>query len=108
MELVVGILAAWGLIVLVWTLAGLILLPLRRRDDVGLTVLIRGKGQASGLEHYLRGLLWMRDFGLAWWNILVLEDELDRDALDRARVLTEKEKHVAVIPQNMLTDWMEV
>lgn len=45
MEIVFGMLAAWGLIMLIWTLVGAVLLPLRRRGDLRLTVFLRGNGR---------------------------------------------------------------
>lgn len=107
MELVVGILAAWGLLMLVWTLMGALLLPLGRRKDIRLTVLIRGKDQAPLLEQYLKGVLWLRNMGMIWWDILILDDHLDQEAVERAAELAEKEQYVSVVSTQTLTDWVE-
>ena len=107
MELLIGGLAAWGLIMLLWTLLGAVLLPLSRRKDMNLTVILRGQGDAPLMERWLRGILWLRDMGLVWWNIVILSDRLDDSALHRARALEEKYDHVCVISTDMLKDWME-
>lgn len=105
MELVVGILAAWGLVMLLWTVAGLILLPLSRRKDLRLTVLVQGKNHH--MERYLRGLLWLRNMGILWWDVLVLEDQLTPDECDWLKWLMDKESSVSFITLDKLRDWME-
>ena len=72
MELLVGMLAAWGLITLIWTLAGAILLPIRRRENLRLTVVFRGKAEQTQLEHWIRGLIWLRESGI-WRTAMKLE-----------------------------------
>ena len=108
MELLVGILAAWGGVMLVWTLMGLLLLPLSRRKDLRLTVVLRGQGDVPRLEQYVKGLCWLRDMGFLWWELAILEDELSPEARARALRLTENETHSDVIPVDDLKDWMEV
>ena len=66
MEIVVGALAAWGLLMLIWTLAGVLLLPVSRNSDTAMTVMLRCRGNARWLERQLRGLVWLRDSGLLW------------------------------------------
>lgn len=107
MEIVVGILASWGLIMLLWTLLGVFFLPLSRREDICLTVLLRGTGEASLVEMYLKGVLWLRDMGLIWWDVLILADGFDQETMDAVELLTEKEQHVSVVTKQMLKDWME-
>lgn len=107
MEIVVGILAAWGLIMLLWTLAGAVLLPLGRHKDMKLTALVRGRREAPELERYVKGLLWLRDMGIVWWDVVILADHLDEEARERADGLTENERDVSVLSSDMLRDWME-
>lgn len=106
MDILIGILAAWGLIMLLWTLAGALFLPLSRREDTRLTVLIESKGDAPRLEHFLKGVIWLRDMGLIWWNVVILSDHLSQEARQRAERLTE-EQNVAVLTMDTLQDWME-
>lgn len=86
MELLLGILAAWGLLMLIWTVAGTLLLPLRRRDHLRLTALIQGKGSWPKLERWIRAVLWLRESGFLWCDIVVIGKELDgesKEALQR-------------------------
>lgn len=107
MDILVGALAAWGGLMLVWTLIGVALLPLSRRKDIHLTVVLRGRGDAPRMEQYVKGILWLRDMGFLWWDVAILADELDPEAKSRALHLTEKEAHSAVILADELIDWME-
>lgn len=107
MDMLVGILAAWGLVMLLWTVAGLFLLPLSRREDLRMTVLVRGRNHPRCMERYLRGLVWLRNMGLLWWDVLVLEDGLTREEVDWLRCLMEKEPCVSFIRSEKLRNWME-
>lgn len=90
MEILVGALAAWGLIMLIWTIAGAILLPLRRRGDLRLTVVMEGNGSGMQLQRWLRGLLWLRETGILWWDIVIIKDELDQEAAAYAAAAEER------------------
>lgn len=107
MDIVVGVLAAWGIIMLFWTLLGVLLLPLRRRDDTMMTVVLRGSTRSRYMERYLRGLLWLRNSGLLWWDILVVPDGLPMDTLERLDMMMYKESHVDMVSLCELKDWME-
>lgn len=107
MEILVGALAAWGLIMLIWTLAGALLLPLGRRSDSEMTVVLRCSGEAVWMERQIRGLLWLRDSGLLWWDILVLDLDMNEEAVDRARRLELTHKQVRLMGLDDLKEWME-
>jgi hypothetical protein len=106
MEIIVGGLAAWGIIMLLWTLFGVLFLPLQKREKLRLTVVIRAQEDAPELERYVRGLKWLRDLGLVWWNILILEDPLSSEARDTARRLSENEQNVDLVTGSELKDWL--
>lgn len=106
MELIIGTLAAWGLLMLLWTLAGVLVLPLRRKDGISLAVLVRGADSAPALERHVKALLWLRNSGLLWWHIAVLTDNLDEDARNRAEH-TVAEEDMSLVSTESLKDWME-
>lgn len=107
MEILIGVLAAWGTVMLVWTLLGLMLMPLTRRKDIRITAVVRGENSAPFLEQYIRGLKWLRDLGLLWWDIAVISDRLSPEAVCQARRFLEKESNSAVMQADDLLDWME-
>ena len=106
MELLVGMLAAWGLITLIWTLAGAVLLPIRRRDNLRLTVVFRGKVGQTQLEHWIRGLIWLRESGIIWWNIVVLTDELEDEARQYVCV-QEQQGYITGMTKEEWKDWVD-
>lgn len=107
MELIVGALAAWGLIMLLWTLAGLIALPLKPRDDIELYVFVRGKGAVPALPRYIKALLWLRNLGLLWWHVAVVTDELDKETLMGVDYLLKGTGDTSLVSIENLKDWME-
>ncbi len=107
MEIMIGALAAWGLLMLVWTLAGVLLLPLSRNRDSAMTVVLRCRGDARWLERQLRGLIWLRDSGFLWWDILVLDMNMETDARERAVQLAQKQDHVVFMNMDEVKEWME-
>ena len=80
------LLAAFGLVSLVWLALGALLLP--GRCAVRLVIPARGGGE--GLEQTVKGLLWLRNTGL-WRGGIVIEDRgLDEGGAALARTLAEK------------------
>lgn len=106
MEIVVGALAAWGVIMLFWTLLGVLYLPLRRRDDTAMTVVLQAKRGSRALERYLKGLVWLRNTGFVWWDIVVITDGLTMDELEAVDYTAQQESHVHLVGLENLTDWM--
>lgn len=107
MEILVGALAAWGLLMLIWTAAGVLLLPLGRRRDSALTVVLRCSGDAAWMERQIRGLLWLRDSGILWWNILILDMDMNDEARDRAVRLVREQSQIHLMNLDELKEWME-
>lgn len=105
MEIFVGALAAWGLIMLIWTLVGLLLLPLSRK--IPLTVVLHCQGKAPWMERCLQGVLWLRNTGVLWWTVLILDEGLSGEGQDRARRLAQEQSQVLVMDLEDLKDWME-
>lgn len=108
MELLIGILAAWGIVMLFWTAVGVMYMPLRRRRDLCLTVLIHGRDDESHLIQYLKGLLWLRNMGIAWWNIVVVRDDLTPEASEMVEEIARKESHVALIERDRIRNWTDM
>ncbi len=71
-------------------IGGAVLLPLRRRGDLRLTVLLRGNGDPNCLERWLRGLVWVRESGLIWWDIVILSDGLGEESRGIAQRAADK------------------
>lgn len=79
------LLAAFGLVSLVWLAVGALLLP----GVCPARMVVEAKGDGSGLEQTVKALLWLQRTGL-WWGRVVIEDGgLNKDGLTLARALAE-------------------
>ena len=84
LELPLSLLAAFGLVCLVWLGAGWLTLPLR----CPARIVLEAHGHGEELEQAVRGLLWLRRTGL-WRGTVVIRDEgLDERGLALARTLS--------------------
>lgn len=80
------LLAAFGLVSLVWLAVGALLLP----GVYPARMVIEAKGNGDGLEQSVKALLWLRRTGL-WWGEVVIEDcGLSREGAALARALSEQ------------------
>ena len=79
------LLAAFGLVCLGWLALGALLLP----GSCAARFVVSARGGGEGLEHTVKGLLWLRRTGL-WRGGIVIEDcGLNGDGLALARALAE-------------------
>lgn len=86
-EILISLLAAFGLTCLGWLALGRILLPLGAKG-LELRCVLRAHGDGAGLEHTVSGLLWLRRSGV-WRGVIVIEDGgLTPEGLTLARELT--------------------
>ncbi len=105
MEILFGVLVAWGIIMLAWMLAGVMLLPLGNR--LSMAVVIRCHGKGLWLERYVRGLIWLRDLGLLRWRVLLLDQGLDPEGRELAQTLSARYHQVELLGPEEWKKWME-
>lgn len=80
------LLAAFGLVSLVWLALGALLLP----GVCPARMVVDAKGAGEGLEQTVKALLWLRRTGL-WWGEVVIEDcGLSREGEALAHALAEQ------------------
>ena len=72
-ELLLTVLAAFGLVCLAWLAFGRLVLPVGQ-GGVRTVALVRASGAAEGLEQTVSGLLWLRRTGL-WRGTVVIHDQ---------------------------------
>lgn len=75
-ELVISLLAAFGLVCLGWLAFGHMVLPVGSGDAAAQAV-VTAKGRGDGLEQTVAGLLWLRRTGLWRGSILIRDGGLD-------------------------------
>ncbi len=87
LELLLVLLAAFGVTALIWLAAGRLLLPV----ECPVRAEIMGTGCGGCLEQAVRGLLWLRRSGL-WRGVVVIVDGgLDPQGLALARTLAQQD-----------------
>lgn len=87
LEFLIALLAAFGLVCLIWLMVGRLLLPV----ICPTRVVVTASGAGDGLEQTVRGLLWLRGSGL-WRGALVIEDGgLDQEGLALAQMLAQRD-----------------
>ena len=87
LEFLTALLAAFGLMCLVWLGLGRLLRP---AGDCPTRMVVAARGAGEGLEQTVKALLWLRRSGL-WRGGLVIEDcGLDEGGAALARALAEE------------------
>lgn len=77
-------------------LYGIIICPVRPGKGEQLEAVLHVNGSAPGLENTLRGLVWLRSSGRVYMNIVVIDEGMDADTRQTARLLC-NEKNGAVL-----------
>lgn len=88
-EVIISLLAAFGLVCLGWLSFGAMVLPVGR-DGVFVRTVVTAEGRGEGLEQTLSALLWLRRSGFWRGEILVEDGGLDEDGLALAKKLAER------------------
>lgn len=84
LELLVALLAAFGLVCLGWLAFGRLILPVGGEGMTTCAVVL-AKGDGGGLEQTVSGLLWLRRTGLWRGRILIVDRGLSEEGLNVAR-----------------------
>lgn len=77
MELLLTLLAAVGMLALGWVLFGKLVAPVGG-EEAPVYAVIPASGSGEGLEHTVRGLLWLRGGQLARCTIVIADGGLDQ------------------------------
>ena len=85
-ELMAVLLAAFGLVSLVWLAVGALLLP----GVCPARMVVDARGDGAGLEQTVKALLWLRRTGLWWGEVVIEYCGLDREGEALARTLAER------------------
>lgn len=90
------LLAGAGLFIFGWLLLGRLLAPIGTKGPVWAVLPAAGDGE--GLEHDLRGLLWLRSSGMACLRVVIADCGLSDRGRELARLLARREEDVSVCP----------
>lgn len=96
------LLAGAGLFIFGWLLLGRLLAPIGVRRPV--VVVLPAAGDGEGLEHDLRGLLWLRQSGMGCLRVVIADCGLSEKGRELARLLCRREEDVSVCPAEQIAD----
>lgn len=85
LTVICALLCALGALTLVWLILGLFLCPLGADGTVSVTLRLRG--DAAGLEHSLRCLRWLRESGLLEAQVRLEDEGLTPEGRERLFIL---------------------
>ncbi len=88
-------LAAAGLALVVWCLAGRLLLPAQ-----GVVVCCRARGDAPELEQTMRSLTWLVESGLLRASLRIVDCGLTPEARARAELLAARRRYIEIVEED--------
>lgn len=90
------LLAGAGLFIFGWLLLGRLLAPIGTKEPIWAVLPASGDGQ--NLEHDLRGLLWLRQSGMACLRVVIADCGLNGEGRELAGLLSRREEDVTLCP----------
>lgn len=96
------LLAGAGLFIFGWLLLGRLLAPIGAKGPIWAVLPASGAGE--GLEHDLRGLLWLRTSGMACLRVVIADCGLSAEGRALAQLLARREEDVAFCPADKIAE----
>lgn len=94
------VLAAFGLsiafMLLLWSLKGFLLKPVKPQKDLKVTILITANETADGLEQEIKNLRWLKQDGRLDAELLIVDAGMDENAALAADILTRSDPSVQI------------
>ena len=90
------LLAGAGLFIFGWMLFGRLLAPVGAKGPIIAVLPAAGSGET--LEHDLRGLLWLRESGMACLRVVIADCGLNEEGRELASLLSRREIDVLFCP----------
>ncbi len=92
------VLAAFGLsmafMLLLWSLKGFLLKPVKPQKDLKVMVLITANEAASGLEQEVKSLRWLKNDGRLDAELIIVDTGMDAEAAKAAALLSRDDPSV--------------
>ena len=101
-EILLSLLAVFGLLCLSWLLFGRLLSPASWSAPA--YAVVPARGDVAGLEQTVKGLLWLRAGHLELFTLVIADAGLDSEGRRLARLLADREPGVLLCPLAALPD----
>ena len=89
-DIVIAVVVCIAVAAVILSLKGLLLTPVRRRENADVFAVICARGDAQGLEQAVKGLTWLKYSGKAEIGLIIADDGMNLEARRRAELLAEK------------------
>ena len=96
LKITAAIVFCFAFLFLLWTIKGWLLRPVIGGKDSRLTVTVPVKGAAPELEQIISGLLWLKKNGTLNADILIVDEGLEQETAQLARLLSKDDMSVQV------------
>lgn len=103
-QVLLALLAAWGLVALGWLLLGKLLTP--DLGDYPVYAVVPADGDGAGLEHTVKGLLWLRGNDWTRCTIVIADGGLDPAGRAAATALMGRATGVVLCPTERLGEYL--
>lgn len=89
-EIIIAAAVCAAVAAVIYSVKGLLLTPVLRREDADVFAVIRAKSEAAGLEQTMRGLMWLKDSGKADMGLIIVDDGMTLETRRRAELLASR------------------
>jgi len=89
-QIVLGILLSFAICAAVVCVRGLLLAPVKGRQNTDVCWLVHITGEAEGLEEAVRGIMWLRDAGRTSARVLIAADGLTPEAERKLDIIAQR------------------
>jgi len=98
---IVCILSGLGLASLIWSLVGAFLLPVKGGESCRVHMVADAKGDCGQLQNLVRSMEWILDLGIIDFDIIIVDNGMEQQSLQSARILANKENVSLCVPQQL-------
>ena len=95
-EVITACILSFSFLLLLWTIKGLLLRPVKVGKSSKITVLISAGESSEILEREVRGLRWLRDDGILRADIFIIDTGMDEETVKIARFLSRSNPYVEI------------
>ena len=95
-EIITAFILSFSFLMLLWTIKGLLLRPIKVGKNSKITILISAGETAENLEREIKGLSWLRDDGILRANVLIVDMGMDDETAEIARSMSKNNPAVTI------------
>ena len=99
-EVITAFILSFSFLLLLWTIKGLLLRPVKLGKSSKIIIIIRADANAENLEREIKGLSWLREDGWLRADILIVDAGMSEETAEIARSLSKNNPEVMICKAN--------